>query len=98
MRERQNYTYQIDRIFEPQPLFLFMQKHAGLTDYEMYETFNMGMDSAIFLPAKDVKKAQKIIAKNRFKSLDAGSLQKGEKRVVIKPKNLIFEGSTLNVR
>lgn len=98
MRARQNFTYQLNHIFEPQPLFQFMQKHAGFSDYEMYETFNMGMDFALFLPAKDVKKAMKIIAKNKFRGLDAGSVERGEKRVVIKPKNLIFEGATLNLR
>lgn len=98
MRARQNYKYVIEKIFEPQEVFLFIQKHASLDNYEMYQTFNMGMDYAIFLPQKDVKQAQNIIKKNRFESLDAGYVEKGERQVIIKPKNLLFKGETLDLR
>ncbi|MCL5432519.1 MAG: AIR synthase-related protein, partial [Patescibacteria group bacterium] len=98
MRARQNYTYIIEKIFDPQEVFIFMQKQANLSDYEMYQTFNMGMDYAIFLAKKDVENAQKIIEKNRFLSIDAGYVEKGEKKVVIKPKNLTYKGDTLDLR
>lgn len=98
MRARQNYTYVIEKIFDPQEIFLFIQKHANLDDYEMYQTYNMGMDYAIFLSEKDIKKAQSIVKKNGFESLDAGYLEKGERQVVIQPKNLIYKSSTLNLR
>lgn len=98
MRAKQNFTYIIEKIINPQKVFLFIQKQANLSDEEMYGTFNMGMDYAIFLPEKDVKTAQKIIAKNGFESLDAGYVEKGERQVVIKPKKLTFKGKTLNLR
>ena len=86
------------KIFEPQEVFLFIQKHANLTESDMYQTFNMGMDYAIFLPAAKVKKAQEIVRKNGFRSLDAGFVDKGERQVVIKPKNLVFKSETLDLR
>jgi len=98
MRARPNFTYVIEKIFNPQDLFLFIQKHANLTDYEMYETYNMGMDYAIFLPEIDFKKAQEIVKKNKFQSIDAGHIEKGERQVVIKQKNIIFRGNTLDLR
>ncbi len=98
MRARQNFTYVIEKIFEPQEIFLFIQEHANLSDAEMYATYNMGMDYAIFLPEKDVNKAQKIIKEHKFQSINAGYVRKGEKQVIIKPKNLIFKGETLNLR
>lgn len=98
MRARQNFSYVIEKIFKPQEVFLFIQEQANLSDYEMYQTYNMGMDYAIFLPEKDVKKAQKIISDNRFKSILAGVVEKGPRRVVIRPKNLIYEGETLDLR
>ncbi|MDO8639516.1 MAG: AIR synthase-related protein [bacterium] len=98
MRARQNYTYVIEKIFEPQEIFLFIQKHANLNDYEMYQTFNMGMDYAIFLSEKYVKKAQEIVKKNKFQSINAGYVEKGERQVIIKPKNLIYKGETLDLR
>jgi phosphoribosylformylglycinamidine cyclo-ligase len=98
MRARPQFTYLIEKIFEPQEIFKFIQQHAGLNDDEMYQTYNMGMDYAIFVPAKDVAKTLKIIAKNKFAALDAGSVQSGEKQVIIKPKNLVFKGDTLDLR
>lgn len=98
MRSKQNFTYVIERIFDPQDVFLFIQKHANLDDEDMYGTYNMGMDYAIFLAEKDIKKAQKIVKKNGFESLDAGFIEKGERQVIIKPKNLTFKSETLDLR
>jgi len=98
MRARQNYTYVIEKIFDPQELFLFIQKEAHLSDLEMYETYNMGMDYALFMPEKDIVKAQEIIKKNGFESLDAGYVDKGKRQVIIEPKDLIYGGETLDLR
>lgn len=98
MRSSRNFTYVIEKLFEPLEVFKFIQKEANLDDYEMYQTFNMGQDYAIFLPAADVAKAQKIISQNGFESLDAGYLEEGERKVIIKPKNIIFESNTLDLR
>lgn len=98
MRARPNFTYLIEKIFDPQEVFLFIQKQANLSDEEMYGTYNMGMDYALFLPEKDVKEAQTIVVKNGFESLNAGVVKKGEKQVLIQPKNLVYKGVTLDLR
>ena len=98
MRARGNFAYHLEHVFKPQEVFPFMQKHAGLSDYEMYQTFNMGQDYALFLPAKDVPRAQAIIKKNKFKGLDAGYIEKGERQVIINEKNIVYQGETLNLR
>ena len=98
MRARGNFTYVIEKVFELQEIFEFIQKQAGLSDYEIYETLNMGQDYAIFLPKKDIKKAQGIIKKNGFESLDAGYLENGPRQVVIKSKKIKFSSKTLDLR
>lgn len=98
MRARQKYSYVIEKIFEPQEIFIFIQKHANISDFEMYQTYNMGMDYAIFISKKDVEKTLKIIKRNKFQAIDAGYVAKGEKQVVIKPKNLVYKGDTLDLR
>ncbi len=98
MRANRDFTYVIEKLFEPQEVFKFIQKEAGIDDVEMYQTYNMGQDYAVFVPAPDVVKAQEIISQNGFESLDAGYLEEGERKVVIKPKDIIFEGETLNLR
>lgn len=98
MRGKPAFTYVIERLFKPQEEFLFMQKHGGLSDREMYETFNMGQDYALFIPPKHIEKALKIIQKSGFKGMDAGYIKKGLKQVVLEERNIVFEGSSLNVR
>ncbi|MDP2632813.1 MAG: AIR synthase-related protein [Candidatus Curtissbacteria bacterium] len=98
MRARGEFTYIIEKVFNPQEVFTFIQKHAGLSDEEIYQTLNMGQDYTIFLPAKEVKRAQEIIKKNKFESIDAGYVKKGPRQVVIKPKNIIFTSETLDLR
>lgn len=98
MRARENWTYIIEKIFTPTPLFPFIQKHANLDQYEMYQTYNMGQDYAVFIPEKDVEKAQQIIQDAGFESLDAGHIEKGEKQVIIKPENLTYKAETLDLR
>ena len=98
MRARYNYTYVVEKIFNPQEIFLFIQKHANIDDHEIYQTYNMGQDYVIFLPEKDIVKAQKIVKQNKFESIDAGYVDKGERQVIIKPKNIVFKGESLQVR
>lgn len=98
MRAKQHFTYIIEKIFDPQELFLFVQKHTGMSDSEIYATYNMGMDYAIFLPEKDMEKALKIVAKNKFKGIDAGYVEDGDKQVIIKPKKITYRGETLDLR
>lgn len=98
MRARKNYTYIIEKVFPVHTLFPFIQKHARLSDYEMYSTFNMGQDYAIFVSEKDTVKTQEIIKKNGFESINAGYLESGPRRVIIKPKDITFSSETLDLR
>lgn len=98
MRARENFIYVLEKIFEPQELFLFIQKHAGLSDFEMYQTFNMGNDYALFISVEHVERCLKIVEKNKFKAIDAGVVKKVEKQLVIKQKSLVFAGDTLDLR
>ena len=98
MRARKNFTYIIKKVFQPQEIFSFIQKHARLSDYEMYQTYNMGQDYAIFVSAKDVKKTQDIIKRNKFQSILAGYVEKGPRQVKILPKNITFTSETLDLR
>ena len=98
MRARQNYTYVVEKIFDPLDIFVFMQKQTGLSNFEMYQTFNMGMDYVLFLPQKDVKKTQQIINQNGFISLDAGFVEKGKRQVMIKPLSIIYKAESMDLR
>ena len=98
MRARKKFTYVIEKVFPAQEIFNFIQKHANINDYEMYQTYNMGQDYAIFISAKDVKKTQEVIAKNKFESIVAGHVATGPRQVIIKPKNITYTSETLDLR
>lgn len=98
MRGRPVLTYMVERIFPPQSVFAFIQKQTKLSDYEMYQTFNMGQDYAIFLPQKAVKETLQIVKKFGFAGLEAGDVKRGKKQVIIRPKKIRYEGVTLRVR
>lgn len=98
MRAKDDFTYVLEKLFDPQDVFVFIQKHAGLSEYDCYDTYNMGQDYAIFVSPKDVKKTQEVIKKCGFESLDAGYVEKGERQVKIVPKNITFKGETLDLR
>ncbi len=98
MRANQEFSYVLEKIFEPQELFVFLKEHTGLSDKEMYETYNMGMDYAVFLPKENIEKAQAIIRQNGFESLDAGCVMTGKRQVIIKPKDIILEGESLQLK
>jgi phosphoribosylformylglycinamidine cyclo-ligase len=99
MRAEKNLSYVIDEVPEPQPIFSFIQEHSGNDDKEMYGNFNMGAGFAVFIPQEDVENARKIIKEKRgLNSWQAGHVEEGPRQVVIKPKDIVFEGKTLGVR
>ena len=53
---------------------------------------------SIFIPQKDVKKAQDIVKESGFQSLDAGYVKDGPRQVIIKPKNIAYTSETLDLR
>lgn len=98
MRANQEFTYVINELPTPQPIFHFIQEHSKNNDGEMYSNFNMGAGFAIYLPQSEVEKVQEIAIKNNLKSWNAGIVQEGEKQVIIKPKNITFKKDSLGVR
>lgn len=98
MRANQQFSYKINQPPPPQPVFDFLQEKGNLSDYEMYETFNMGAGLAIFLPVQQIEKAQLIAKRHEFKSWHAGIVQDGPRQVIIKSYNITYSAETLNLR
>lgn len=98
MRARKPFRYVINDIQEPSELFTFIQKHSGLSDEEMYSTFNMGAGFAAIVDANDTKKVIAISKKNKIKAWIGGEVEEGPKQVIIKPLNIIYKSSELGIR
>ncbi len=98
MRAKKDFSYIIEQLSPTLPIFSFIQKKSGLTDKEMYATFNMGVGFAIFVKSDQVNKVLAISNKHKIKSWIAGKVHIGEKQVIIKPLNIIYKGNDLNIR
>lgn len=98
MRAERNFTFMIENLPKVPEEILLIQKISGNDDQEMYGSFNMGAGLAIYMPEKNVRKVTSVAKKHNLRILNAGYVEKGAKRVVIKPKNIVFEQKTLNVR
>lgn len=100
MRATEPFVYTIESIPEPQPVFAFIQKHGPIDDEEMYGNYNMGAGFAVYVRETDVEKVMAASSANDIKAWKAGHITKqgSSKQVVIAPKGLTYDGSTLSVR
>lgn len=98
MRAREKFTYVIENLPEVDELFSFVQEKSGMSDEDMYGTFNMGAGFAIMLPQDQAEKAVEIIKESGFKAWIAGKVEEGEKQVIIKPLEITFKSESLNIR
>jgi phosphoribosylformylglycinamidine cyclo-ligase len=98
MRAKKNFVYKIDKISNPPEIFEIIQRKAKLTDLQMYSDFNMGVGYAIFISQKDARDVLSIARKMKIRAFIAGKVESGERKVVINPLNIVFEGKTLKIR
>jgi len=65
----------------------------------MYGNFNMGAGFVYFVPEHQVPIIREIaLSRHKLKADGVGYVEKGPKRIVIRPKNIEFQGSSLAVR
>lgn len=98
MRAHGSFTYVIDKLPRALPIFGFMQEHGPVNDYEAYGNLNMGAGFALYVSETDARKVLKVARATGLDALVAGYIEKGEKKVVIRPKNLEYVADTLQVR
>ncbi len=99
MRHPSNLTYVIQEIPEPPEIFTFLQTAGSITDEEAYGNFNMGAGFAIFVAKNMAKKVVQLAADIGFDSMEAGCVTAGpDRQVIIRPKNLVYSGETLQIR
>ncbi len=55
LRLRPDLRYVVDDPVEPQPIFRLLQDWGGVSDQEMYQTFNMGMGYALLCGREDAE-------------------------------------------
>jgi phosphoribosylformylglycinamidine cyclo-ligase len=100
MRSNEPLVYVIDTIPTPQPVFDFIAQNGPVDLREMYGNYNMGAGFALYIAPEDTERVISIAGGLGVEAWSAGRIerQKDEKKVLIQPLDLTFEGDTLRVR
>ncbi len=98
MRHKKELIYKITNLPPVPEVLKFIIEQGKIDDKEAYGNFNMGAGFAIFVPEKDVIRVLKLAKTHKIKAYSYGIVEKGEKKVIIEPKNIIFEKESLQVR
>lgn len=98
MRARQPFRYIIEQMPTPRPVFQFMQEHGSITDYNMFHDLNMGAGFAFYTTYTDAVKIVEISRALGMRAFIAGSIQNGEKQVIITQKNIVFKDGDMKLR
>jgi phosphoribosylformylglycinamidine cyclo-ligase len=98
MRAPQALSYIVDRIVQVPPVLRYLQQALGMDDAEAYGTFNMGAGYALFVGEGDVVRAQEVAKALERELLLVGRVEAGPRRVVVRPLELSFDGSSLQIR
>jgi len=96
MRANKPFTYVVENVPEPPLIFkelIEFGKGNGfdVSDEENFQTWNMGYGYAFFGPRTDVDYLRKEIRKVcDLEVYEVGHVERGDKKVVIKPKNITY--------
>ncbi|MBN1976461.1 MAG: phosphoribosylformylglycinamidine cyclo-ligase, partial [Anaerolineae bacterium] len=98
MRHPGAFTYRITRVPPVPPALQFMAEQANLDASDAYGSLNMGAGFAVFVPEEDAAKAIEISERLGTEAYHAGTVEEGDKQVVIEPLGIVFEEKSLDLR
>lgn len=97
MRSKRSFTYVIEKLPQVQPIFKKIQNKTGMSNQQMYSDYNMGAGFVLFTGKQDVGKILQICQKLGYQALEAGYIKEGPRKVIIKPLNIKFGTTSLQI-
>jgi phosphoribosylformylglycinamidine cyclo-ligase len=91
-------TYRIHTVPPKTAVLEFIQQQAGQDDREAYSTLNMGAGFAIFVKAEDAERTAQVARDCGIDAWVAGSVEAGEKQLLIEPLGIRFSEDDLALR
>jgi phosphoribosylformylglycinamidine cyclo-ligase len=98
LRHQSQLTYRIRAVPEVPPVLRFIQQQARQDDREAYSTLNMGAGFALFVAAGDAQRTVEIARSLGIVATLAGSVEAGDKQVLIEPLGIRFSDEDLQLR
>ena len=92
------FTYRIHTVPPVPPVLKFIQHHAQQDDREAYSTLNMGAGFALFMAASDAERTVQIAQSLGIGARLAGTVEAGDKQVLIEPLGIRFGDDDLQLR
>lgn len=82
--------YVLDSLPEPLPVFKLLQQQGGISDEDMYFTYNMGIGFCVIVAPEDAEAAHEIARKHQSQSYTIGhTIPDPEKRVYVESAGLV---------
>jgi phosphoribosylformylglycinamidine cyclo-ligase len=98
MRHRADFVYRLHTLPDVPPVLKFIQTEAKMSDRDAYATFNMGAGFALFVAAEDAQRTAAAARKAGVDAWVAGTVEAGEKKLIIEPLGIEYEGDELGLR
>jgi phosphoribosylformylglycinamidine cyclo-ligase len=98
LRHPGRFTYRIRQVPPVTPVLRFMQHHAKQDDREAYSTLNMGAGFALFVPAEQAERTVEVAQSQGVRAWVAGTVEAGEKQLLIEPLDIRFSDDDLQLR
>ncbi len=90
MRAKKDFTYVIEKLPRKPRVLNYLTELDKIPDNEAYETWNMGLGFVIFAPENQESRIFDISRKYKIKAYKLGWVEKGPKRVIIRPLNVVY--------
>jgi phosphoribosylformylglycinamidine cyclo-ligase len=98
MRSEGDFTYVIDKVPEPHPVFKFIQEVSRMSTRQMYKTYNMGAYYTLFMEPQYVDRVLEVAQAKGQRAMLAGYVEEGPKQVIIRPIQEVFNKDDLIIR
>ncbi len=97
MRPAQEFTYRITELLPVPEILKFLVKQAKMDAHAAYSTFNMGCGFAIYCAEGSGAEIVDIAGRKKLDAIVAGTVEPGERRVMIEPLDIEFGGDELQL-
>jgi phosphoribosylformylglycinamidine cyclo-ligase len=98
MRAKNQLSYVLSALPAVPPVLAMLADAAKLSPTEAYGTFNMGAGFAFYVAPSSAERAFEVARARGAGLLRAGTVETGQRRVVLEPLGITFEGESLSIR
>ena len=98
LRHPKPLRYRVHSVPPVPPVLTFIQRYAQLDDHEAYGTLNMGAGFALFVPADQAQRCVEVATAQGVAATLAGTVEAGDKELLIEPLGLRYAGDELQLR